>query len=106
MNWGRADTAVSYDHRGHSLGKLRGHLRSLNHACIVVCVNVDKTGREYHATSVDDFAGAVAERRADVANAIPANRNVEDLSRIPAAINDVRVAYQNVTRIHSGWFKL
>jgi hypothetical protein len=47
-----------------------------------------------------------AKRRANLANMIPTDRNVPDLSRAPAAINNVGVAYQNVTRLHSGWFKL
>jgi hypothetical protein len=69
-------------------------------------VNVDETGREHHAFRIDDLVGAALERRADLANAISANRNVLDLSRIPAAINDVCIAYQYVTGLHSGWFKL
>jgi hypothetical protein len=78
----------------------------MNHACIVVRVNIDETWREYHTSSIDDLAGAAVERWADLANTIPTNRNVPDLSGAPAAVNDVGVAYENVTRLHSGWFKL
>jgi hypothetical protein len=69
-------------------------------------VNVDETGREHHSFRINDLVSAVLERWADLANTISTNRDVPDLSGIPAAINDVRVAYQNVTGLHSSWFKL
>src|SRR5271165_2665183 len=101
-----ADAAIANDHCCHSLRQLRQHLRSSDHVCIVMSMDIDKAGREDLSVAVHYMRSRQAQAWSESADAATINGDIDGLIIAAASINYADIPDKGVEDRHRNSIKV